>query len=240
MAIVPAKNDDFDFEPIPGLPEALPAGETLLWQGRPEEVRLGREAFRMGWVALYFGLLGLWQVATAFHDLSTFAEAWRTSLGSVLSTAIMAFATLGLFSFLGRMMARGTVYSITSKRVILRFGLAMPMAINIPFSRIDGAAVKLNADGTGNIPLKLVRGKRLAFIMLWPNVKPWRFFGAEPMLRAIPDAQNVAKLLADAIAASGDAAPALTPVRVLMPTSAPRPLRAQHQPAAAAHVAVAS
>ncbi|HBB55427.1 MAG TPA: phosphopantetheine adenylyltransferase, partial [Hyphomonadaceae bacterium] len=26
---------EFDFEPVRGLPEALPAGEAILWQGAP-------------------------------------------------------------------------------------------------------------------------------------------------------------------------------------------------------------
>ncbi len=35
---------DFDFDPVPGLPERLPAGEEILWQGRPEALTLAREA----------------------------------------------------------------------------------------------------------------------------------------------------------------------------------------------------
>ena len=28
-------HDDFDFEPVRGLPQVLPEGERLLWQGAP-------------------------------------------------------------------------------------------------------------------------------------------------------------------------------------------------------------
>ncbi len=31
-----SRHDDFAFDPLPGLPEALPAGENILWQGRPD------------------------------------------------------------------------------------------------------------------------------------------------------------------------------------------------------------
>jgi hypothetical protein len=239
MASSPAHNDDFDFEPIPGLPEALPEGEALLWQGRPDEVRLGREAFRMHWIGVYFAILALWQVATAFHDLPTTAEAWRVALGGVLRTAVLAFATLGLLSFLGRRMARGTIYSITSKRVVIRSGLAMPMAINLPYSRIDGAGLKLNADGSGDIPLKLAPGKKLAFVTLWPNVRPWKLFRAEPMLRSIPDAQKVASLLAEAISSTASE-PTKIPVRVLLPNAAPRPRAVPQANPTSSGIAVAS
>jgi hypothetical protein len=131
-----------------------------------------------------------------------------------------------LAAFVGRHMARQTVYTITSKRVVMRFGLAMPMAINIPFTRIDGARLKLNADGSGDIPLKLAQGRKLAFLALWPYARPFKFFNAEPMLRAIPNAQKVAELLGQQLAASAAAqagtAPQATPVRVVLPASAPR------------------
>ena len=28
-------HDDFDFEPVRGLPQVLPKGERMLWQGAP-------------------------------------------------------------------------------------------------------------------------------------------------------------------------------------------------------------
>ena len=33
-------HDDFHFEPVRGLPEALPPGELILWQGSPDPGRL--------------------------------------------------------------------------------------------------------------------------------------------------------------------------------------------------------
>jgi hypothetical protein len=44
---------DFAFEPVRGLPEALPPGEEILWQGRPDAWRLALEAFGLGWAAAY-------------------------------------------------------------------------------------------------------------------------------------------------------------------------------------------
>ena len=41
-AAVMEDHDDFAFEPVPGLPELLPQGETLLWQGSSALARAGR------------------------------------------------------------------------------------------------------------------------------------------------------------------------------------------------------
>jgi hypothetical protein len=38
---------DFDFEPVPGLPAELPAGETMIWQGRPQWRSLAVRAFHI-------------------------------------------------------------------------------------------------------------------------------------------------------------------------------------------------
>ena len=49
--------DDFAVEPIEGLPELLPKGEVILWQGRPNWLRLTIESLNLWWVIGYFGLL---------------------------------------------------------------------------------------------------------------------------------------------------------------------------------------
>ena len=40
-------HDDFKFEPVRGLPEALPEGEHILWQGSPVPGRLARDAVKV-------------------------------------------------------------------------------------------------------------------------------------------------------------------------------------------------
>ncbi len=57
-------HDDFAFEPVPGLPERLPEGELILWQGRPDAWALAREALNLNWVAGYFAVLALWRFGT--------------------------------------------------------------------------------------------------------------------------------------------------------------------------------
>ena len=53
--------DDFAVEPIEGLPELLPKGEVILWQGRPNWLRLTIESLNLWWVIGYFGLLAAWR-----------------------------------------------------------------------------------------------------------------------------------------------------------------------------------
>ena len=44
-----------------GLPERLPEGETLLWQGRPSWRQLALRAFHVREIAIYFALLLAWR-----------------------------------------------------------------------------------------------------------------------------------------------------------------------------------
>ena len=50
-------HDDFAAEPINGLPELPPRGEVILWQGRPNWLRLTVESLNLWWVVAYFAVL---------------------------------------------------------------------------------------------------------------------------------------------------------------------------------------
>ena len=52
---------------------------------------------------------------------------------------------------------RAACYTITSKRVLFQFGVALPMTMNIPLGKIANAALKTYRDGSGDIPLTAVR-----------------------------------------------------------------------------------
>ncbi|MEE4298596.1 MAG: hypothetical protein V2J24_04045, partial [Pseudomonadales bacterium] len=80
-------------------------------------------------------------------------------------------------------------------RLVIRTGLALTAAVDIPFSVIDGAALKSYRDGTGDIVIQTRPGHRASWIMLWPNTRPWRWRQPEAMLRVIPEASLVASLL---------------------------------------------
>ncbi|MEM1103487.1 MAG: hypothetical protein AAGH48_05230, partial [Pseudomonadota bacterium] len=54
-------HDDFAAEPIRGLPEALPEGERILWQGEPTWRQLAVNVFHIRALAIYFGVLMIWR-----------------------------------------------------------------------------------------------------------------------------------------------------------------------------------
>jgi hypothetical protein len=187
---------DFDFEPVKGLPERLPQGERLLWQGGPDWKRLALEAFHARKVIYYFaalaGLQAMASLATGSGlDAALRPILWLMPMGVVASLILLSLAWLS---------ARTTVYTLTTKRLVMRIGMALPITINIPYNLIDKAAVKVNADGTGDIPLTLREGERIAYLALWPHARRWQFSKPQPSLRAIPNADRVATLLAKALA----------------------------------------
>lgn len=186
------------FEPIRGLPGRLPAGETLLWQGSPAWRVLARRAFHTRKVAIYCGLLLAWRVVSGFAD----GESVAAVALALLSLLPLAGAAVGILAFMGWLYARMTVYSITNRRLVIRSGVALPVTINIPFRTIDRAALNGHPNGTGDLSVALTDANRIAYLMLWPNARPWRLQRAEPMLRAVPDAARVAGILAGALAAS--------------------------------------
>ena len=48
---------DHDSRAVSGLPEPLPAGERMIWQGKPDWRALALRAFHVRKVAIYFGVL---------------------------------------------------------------------------------------------------------------------------------------------------------------------------------------
>lgn len=185
-------HDDFAFEPIPGLPERLPAGEEMLWQGRPDAGALAREAYGIRWVAGYFALIVLWRATVGYGDGGA-AGALAFGLPYV-GLAVLGLAVVYLLAFA---QSRATIYTITSSRVVMRIGAALTVTFNFPF--VQMAAAHLDDRGaTGTIALQTKGETRISFLILWPHVRPWHFVRTQPALRCIPDAASVARLLAEA------------------------------------------
>lgn len=187
---------EHDYEPVPGLPERLPRGERILWQGAPAWRSLALRAFHIRKIAIYFGLLIAWQAGWALAEGATAGAAITTASWLALLGAI-AVGVATLFAYL---YGRTTLYTITNRRLVMRFGLAMPMTINIPFQRIKSAAISAPRNGIGDIPVTLMGADRIAYLHLWPNARPWRLARPEPMLRSVPDAAEVGEILAKALA----------------------------------------
>jgi hypothetical protein len=197
---------EYEFEPVRGLPERLPEGETLLWQGEPRAAALARRAFHVRTLSIYFGVLVAWRAVTAVADGEPLAQA----VTGTLWVAAAAAAATGLLGLLAWATARTTVYTITSRRIVMRFGIALPITVNFPFRVVESAGIKMHADGTGDIPLALVPGERVSYVVMWPNVRPWRIARPEPMLRGVPEAARVAETLSHALAAAAGTVPVRT------------------------------
>ena len=206
-------HDDFAFEPVPGLPGRLPEGESLLWQGSPDWRALAVAAFHVRKVAIYFALLLAWRLLAAEG-----ADATATALATeALRLATIAAAAIGILCGLAFLYARGTIYSLTTKRLVIRSGLALPVTLNLPLALIESAAVKHGRGTGGSIALGVARPNRIAYAALWPNVRPWRINHPQPLLRALRDIETPARLLARALAAGAGTAATRVPVRPEIP-----------------------
>lgn len=187
--------NEHEVEPIRGLPERLPQGEHILWQGAPDWKSLAIRALHVRAVIAYFASLFVWSVWAA------------TSEGSALGAALLIAARLvpvtlaaaGLLALYAWLAHRTTVYTITNRRAVMRFGIALPMTLNIPFAVIASAGVKVYGDKTGDVPLELIGADRISYLALWPHVRPWWTAKPQPMLRAVPQAERVAEVLRDAL-----------------------------------------
>ena len=218
---------EHEFEAARGLPEALPADEKLLWQGSPDWRALARRAFHLRKLALYFAVLVLLRAAFVFDDTGSTATALRATFGP-LALAAVALGLIGLMAWLS---ARSTVYTLTDKRVVMRIGIVLTLTFNIPYKRIAAAGLHLDTGGRGDLPLALLPPDRIALLHLWPHARPWRVSRPEPMLRCVPDAAEVARLLAQAWSQATGLAPEPR-------AAAPRPETSAHgsnQPALAGH-----
>lgn len=193
----------------------LPSGENLVWQGRPDARALAVRVFHVRLVAIYFALLFGVRIAIGLSDRQPLFDTIVAAGRLVIPFAIV----MALLCGLAVLYSRTTRYSVTNRRVLLQFGAVLPMTLNIPFRQIDRAAVKQYADGSGDLPIAVVSEQRLAFLLLWPHVRPWRLSRVEPMLRCVPDARGVATLLTGALTSASSPAP--EPVVAAMPV--PRP-----------------
>lgn len=186
-------HDDFKFEPIPGLPEALPKGEEILWQGRPNVLALAQQSLWLNWVVGYFAALVIYRVAVSSTEVA-FAEA----LGHAVPFLVLGLACVAVILLISWMQARGTVYTLTTHRVAMRIGAALQLTLNLPYQWIENANLDLRRSGVGTIALQLKGDSKVSYVMAWPHVRPWVMKRPEPALRAIPNAAKVARVLADA------------------------------------------
>jgi hypothetical protein len=178
------------------LPEDIPPGERILWHGRPNWIALFRGAYRADLVAAYFLLLAAWNAI----DASSAGAAAASMAGT--RTLAIGLAALALLALLAWASARTALFVITSRRVVMKIGVALQVFYNLPFSRIQNAALRLESNGTGEVTLQLGDGMRIGYLHLWPFARPFRFTHPEPALRGLAQAGQVAEILGRALVAA--------------------------------------
>jgi hypothetical protein len=193
---------EYEIEPIPGLPGNLPAGESILWQGSPDWQTLARAVFHTRLVALWF----VFVASLAFVGGGTGLK------GAVITLAV-ASVGLGVLYLLARASARSTIYTLTNHRVVMRFGVALPMCVNLPLKAIGAADVRTLGPGHVDVVLRPAQRFPLGWMQMWPHVQPWKVAEPQPMLRAVPTgfAPVLAKALVDADPLHGVATPLEVP-----------------------------
>jgi len=186
-------HDDFNFEPVRGLPERLPEGEHILWQGSPDPGALAREALSLSWIAAYFAVVAIWRVG-----VSSASEPLSVALSHAIPFIVIGTLACAIIYGVAWVQARATVYTLTNKRVGMRIGAALSMTLNLPYQWIGNANLDLRKGGTGTLAFELIGDTRLSYLMTWPHVRPWKMARTQPALRCIPDAEKVARIFAEA------------------------------------------
>ncbi len=223
MAHPPAR--EYEFEAQPGLPEKLPAGEHIVWQGAPDPWQLALHALHVRKLALYFAaMMGLQAIHASGDGRPVLA-----SLALSGSFAVVALLILGAIAW---MAARTTLYTLTNKRIVMRIGIVLTVSYNLPLKQIAGAAFKPLSAGFGEIALALKGSDRIAWVHLWPHARAWHLRRPQPTLRCLPQAQAVAEQVQQAwlaqnpgVQAELGQAPAMpSPVHGLHPAAEPSAL----------------
>ena len=187
----------------------LMPGERVLWQGRPAWRALARDVLHLRWVALY---LALFLIYGAYTDRCQGLGPVATLMAGV-PLFVLSLAMLGACAGFAWACARTTRYTITTERCILSYGMALTATLSLPLRRIAAVSVATHGDGSGDIPLALKPGRKVAFLKLWPHARPWQFQNPQPMLRGIRDAAQVATLLSQAVDAVAPGRLATIPAR---------------------------
>jgi len=147
---MPHDHDDFQTEPVRGLPENLPEGEHILWQGQPNWWALTKDSLSFWWVAGYFVFLFAWRTIGGAAT-----ETWTQSATAASFFLVLGAIVCAILLIVGVIQAKSTVYTLTNRRIAMRIGAALTMTLNLPFRKIRNANLALRKDGTGTIALEM-------------------------------------------------------------------------------------
>ena len=200
-------HDDFAGEYMRGIPAALPEGERLLWQGAPEWRALAVHAFHVRKVLVYFALLLIVRAVLGAQD----GQGAAAIVAACAWIATLGLCAAGILCLLAWLTARATVYSITSGRLLMRFGIAVPLTINFPCALVQSANLKRFADGSAELSVRLDKRVRVGWFVTWPHVRPGHFMQPQPTLRGLRNADEPAAILAKVLEADEGHRPGSVP-----------------------------
>ena len=210
--------EDGPEEPFPGLPENLPDGEAVLWQGSASPKALILHAFHVRGVAIYFGIAVLVRTGIALGQGTGLFPALGT--GAVIA-GLGAF-TVGVLSLMGWAMARRSLMTITTRRVVFRHGVGIRKYVNVPFGDIVAIGLRQHGRGVGDIALTTDGKSPVPYFHLWPFARPLRITKTVPLMRSLPDVQSVAQVLVGAMKAHSPSTVSVTaPGLATRPQAAP-------------------
>lgn len=189
---------EYEFEAAPGLPEPLPKGERIIWQGAPDWRALAINVFYVRAAAIYFAIILVLRASFVVADGGGSAEVMR----SLVMLSPLALFAIGSLAALAWLSAKTTLYTITNERVVMRIGIVLTVTFNLPFSSLDRVGLRQLNGGVGDIALNINSADHIAYLHLWPHARPWNLAKPEPMLRAIAHSAEVANLLGEAMAAA--------------------------------------
>ena len=183
---------EHEFEAALGLPEPLPANERLLWQGAPRWQQVAIDIFHVRSLALYFAFMMLLQATYLL------GEPEPNLFKPLLLSFVLSSMALAILTLMAWLTASTAMYTLTNKRVVMRIGVVLTLTFNLPLRMLAGASIKTNADGSGDIALKLAGNDHIAWLNLWPHARPWALRHPEPSLRCIANVSDVGERIVQA------------------------------------------
>ena len=144
---------------------------------------------------LYFALVLVANGVSAKLQHMTRAATFDATWPLVVALAAVLLCVLTL----AHVTWRSIHYTVTTDRVVLRYGVALAGTLSIPHRAIASVSLRVRADHAGDIPLALKPGHQVSLLKTWPLIRPWHL-RAEPMLRGVPQAGRVATALAHTMA----------------------------------------
>jgi len=187
--------EDGPQEAFPGLPQALPEGERVLWQGKPNTLTLAIHAFHIRFIALWFGGMTVFKLFSMAR-----AGAPGTDMAVHFAQMLAIFGVaMGIVMLLAWLMARAAMFTVTTNRVVIRSGAALRKYVNLPFAVISSASVKRHGAKAGSIALQIAAPARASYTRLWPFARRRRSARPQPLLRALPDVETARQVLVSAL-----------------------------------------